>query len=235
MTTRWAAAGPDAEPEFCAATVVLVRDGEDGLECLMLRKSLNQAFGGAWVFPGGRVEDLDGSGLQGARRAAVRELREEARLTLEPGSLLPFAHWTPPPDATRRYATWFFMAAAPQGASAVVTDGVEIEDHIWTTPGAAFAAHRRGELQLLPPTWLTLYRLSRYADADTSLRDAAAEPVQRFATRIVDHGGIPVALWSPDVAFPVEGSGPSCDLDGPGPRHRLYMDPAGWRYERSHG
>lgn len=43
-----------------AATVMLVRDGADGMEVFMLRRSLNSDFvGGAYVFPGGAVDDAD--------------------------------------------------------------------------------------------------------------------------------------------------------------------------------
>ena len=44
-----------------AATVLLLRDGADGLEVAMLERHLESDFaGGAWVFPGGRVERSDG-------------------------------------------------------------------------------------------------------------------------------------------------------------------------------
>ena len=43
-----------------AATVMLVRDGAAGVEVFMLRRNLNSAFvGGAYVFPGGAVDDHD--------------------------------------------------------------------------------------------------------------------------------------------------------------------------------
>jgi 8-oxo-dGTP pyrophosphatase MutT (NUDIX family) len=48
-----------------AATVVLVRDaaGADGIEVFMLRRNLRSDFvGGAWVFPGGAVDDHDRHG-----------------------------------------------------------------------------------------------------------------------------------------------------------------------------
>lgn len=43
-----------------AATVMLVRDGADGLEVFMLQRTQNAAFARAmWVFPGGRVDRAD--------------------------------------------------------------------------------------------------------------------------------------------------------------------------------
>jgi 8-oxo-dGTP pyrophosphatase MutT (NUDIX family) len=117
-----------------AATVIPVRDGASGLEVLMLRKNSKIAFGGMWVFPGGRVDEADraesGSGddeLRAARRAAVREAQEEAGLELHPDALETYSHWTPPPITPRRFLTWFFLARAP--ATDIVFDGGEIHEH----------------------------------------------------------------------------------------------------------
>lgn len=45
-----------------AATVVLLRDGTNGVEVFMLKRNLNSDFvGGAYVFPGGGVDDADRS------------------------------------------------------------------------------------------------------------------------------------------------------------------------------
>src|ERR1700689_5495451 len=50
---------PAPVPARDAATIMLVRDGDDGLEVCMLRRHLDSDFvGGAFVFPGGKV-DLD--------------------------------------------------------------------------------------------------------------------------------------------------------------------------------
>ncbi len=93
-----------------AATVVLLRAGRAMPEVLLLRRSSKLAFhGGAWVFPGGRV-DLDAGESAddaGARRAAVREAHEEAGLVLDPAALVPLSHWTTPEGQPRRFATWF--------------------------------------------------------------------------------------------------------------------------------
>jgi 8-oxo-dGTP pyrophosphatase MutT (NUDIX family) len=219
-----------------AATVVLLREATGGPECLMLRKTKGQAFGGLWVFPGGRVEDQDGVGLDGARRAAVREAEEETGLLLDVAELLPLSHWEPPTEAPRRYNTWFFVAGLPEGASEVIVDGGEIGDHVWTTPESAMAAHHAGEIDLLPPTWVSLRVLAGHPDVPTALAAVAARPADMFATRMAkDEAGFLVSVWAPDAAYPATPDGPTGPLDTPGPRHRLYMDPAGWRYEQHPG
>jgi 8-oxo-dGTP pyrophosphatase MutT (NUDIX family) len=226
MTQHLTGAAGDS-PLLDAATVVLVRDGTPGLECLMLRKTRGQAFGGLWVFPGGRVEPDDGTGLDGARAAAVREAEEETGLVIDAAALVPFSHWNPPAEAPRRYATWFFLAGLPEGSADVVVDGGEIGDHVWTTPAAALDRQRAGEVDLLPPTWVSLRRIGDLPDVAAALADVAGGEIERFSTHIADDDGVLVSLWEPDAAYR------SGDLAAEGPRHRLTMDPSGWRYERS--
>lgn len=51
---------PTTVPVRDAATVMVVRDGADGLEVFMLRRTLDAVFaGGLYVFPGGAVDDAD--------------------------------------------------------------------------------------------------------------------------------------------------------------------------------
>lgn len=223
---------PETTPALPAATVVLVRDGPGGLEVLMVRKNAAVAFGGMWVFPGGRVDSADrdperpGDEQAAARRAAVRETAEEAGLVLDADSLVPFAHWTPPAaGAPRRFATWFFLARAPEGTVAI--DGGEIHDHIWARPADVLARHAAGEIELVPPTWVTLSHLAAAASAADALDRARRRPVERFVTRLVPAGEHLVAMWEGDAGYA------SGDPDAPGPRHRLWMVPGGWRYERS--
>src|SRR4051812_50090819 len=83
----WMASGTgDPTPAIPAATVILLRDTADGIETLMLRRNSKIAFGGMWVFPGGRVEESDDSGdgdeIATARRAAGREAGGEGGVVL---------------------------------------------------------------------------------------------------------------------------------------------------------
>jgi 8-oxo-dGTP pyrophosphatase MutT (NUDIX family) len=205
---------------------VLVRDGDEGLETLMLRRNSQGMFGGMWVFPGGRVDDDDGVEEAGARRAAVRETLEEADLVIDPSALVPFAHWTPPPIAPKRFATWFFLAPAPAGIVAV--DGSEIHEHIWVTPANAMKLRDAGQIELAPPTFVTLHRLSQFVDVASALEDAAKGAFEFFSTKVMKaSSGEPVAVWHGDVAYEGE------DLDAAGARHRLAMVRGAWAYERS--
>ncbi|MCW2957337.1 MAG: hypothetical protein JWP18_140 [Solirubrobacterales bacterium] len=224
-----APAGP--VPIASAATVVLLRDGADGLEVLLVRRGRALVFhGGAWVFPGGRVDPEDavpgGDELDAARRAAVRETREEAGVDVPADALVPLSHWTTPPGQRRRFATWFFAAAVGPDV-VVVVDGDETSHHRWTRPHDALAARDRGELELPPPTVVTLSTLVDVpAAADVQARAAAAEPTV-FVPRIHATAGGGVSLYGGDAAY-ADGT-----LDRPGPRHRLLMLESGWRYERT--
>lgn len=65
--------GPAPKP---AATVVLLRDGAAGLEVFLVRRTKGQAFmGGAYVFPGGKLDPSDG---EPALLARVRGLDADA-------------------------------------------------------------------------------------------------------------------------------------------------------------
>jgi 8-oxo-dGTP pyrophosphatase MutT (NUDIX family) len=218
---------PPATP---AATVVLLRDAEDGLETLMLHRTSKVAFGGMWVFPGGRIEDADrgadpADDETAARRAAVREAAEECGLLVAPAAVVPFAHWTPPAETPRRYATWFFLARAAEGD--VLVDGGEIHDHAWLAPREVLARRERGEVDLAAPTWVTLHDLAHLTDVDAALAAARArDPLPRYETRWGALDGGAVALWSGDAGYDAG------DPDAPGARHRLWMLDEGWHLER---
>ena len=222
---------PEPNPAIPAATVVLLRDGAEDLEVLMLHRVSKVAFGGMWVFPGGRVDDGDRRPEDphdelAARRAAAREAMEECGLAVDPGHLVPFSHWIPPSVTPRRYATWFFLARAADGEVAV--DGGEIHDHAWLTPGEVLARRDRGEVDLAPPTWVTLHDLSAHRDVAAALADAEVRsPLPRYETRWAEIDGGAVAMWAGDAGYE------SARPDEPGTRHRLWMLAEGWRLERS--
>ena len=49
---------PPSEPKP-AATVLLVRTIQESVEVFMIQRSIKTNFGGAWVFPGGKLDKYD--------------------------------------------------------------------------------------------------------------------------------------------------------------------------------
>lgn len=229
-----------------AATVVLLRDStgasaSGGIEVLLVRRSPNLVFyGGAWVFPGGRIDDAD-YGMQGpsgrlspvqaARQAGVRELREEAGLSVDPQGLIHFAQWVTPPGLSRSFDTWYFAAKAPQGE--VRVDQQEVDAYRWLSPTAALQARSVGEIELPPPTFVTLSELTRFSRTQEALADLVASGVTPFEPHPCVGGGLRgagegtvVHLYPGDVGYAAN------QPDAPGPHHRLITGPGEWRYCR---
>lgn len=229
FSDRIAGGKGDATIIVPAATVVLLRDTDAGLETLMLRKNSKIAFGGVWVFPGGRVDDEDAPGApaeERARVAAVREAAEEASLELNPTQLVWFSHWTPPTVEIRRYSTWFFAARAPE-AEVTIDDG-EITDSQWISPRNAFEKQRAKEIELVPPTWVTLHYLAHHATVDEALRGLVpADGPRHYVTQIVKGEGGMVVMWEEDAGYATK------DASVAGPRHRLLMTKEGFSFDDS--
>jgi hypothetical protein len=109
----------------------------------------------------------------------------------------------------------------------VVVDGGEIRDHQWLPAREVLDRRDRGEVDLAPPTWVTLHDLAEHDDVDAALRSAAARrPLPHYETRWAEVPGGAVAMWDGDAGYA------AADPDGPGARHRLWMLAEGWRLER---
>ena len=172
-----------------AATVILLRGGGEALEVLLVKRNPDRGFmAGAWVFPGGSVDSAEGSGDAAHRVAALRELTEEASVTVaDPALLVPFSRWITPAMVKKRFDTWFYLAPAPDDA-APRCDGEECVDLGWFTPQGALDAHRQGDILLVFPTIKTLEQLGAFASADALLEHARGRDVQPVEPRILVTG-----------------------------------------------
>ncbi|MRH28844.1 NUDIX domain-containing protein [Microbacterium sp. SYP-A9085] len=220
-------AGEADAPLPVAGTAVLVRDGRDGPEVLLMRRPENGSFGGAWVFPGGRVEPGDlvagAPEVDDARRAAARETSEEVGLSVDAAAMQTLSCWTPPTGIRKRIRTWFFAASVLDAALTVSPD--EVVDVAWERPGDVLERHARGELTLYPPTWITLHDVAGHRDAAALVDAVRVTGVRMFSTVVRTADAGPVFVWEPDAAHD-----PDAPLDAPGPRHRLLTDALPWRY-----
>ena len=178
-------------PPRQAATVIVLRGGDRVLELLLVRRTPKARFmGGVWVFPGGAVDAAEGSGDASHRVAAVRELAEEAALTIaDPAELVKFSRWITPAEVAIRFDTHFFLVALPAGQEPRV-DGEECVDLRWLTPREALQLHADGRLDLVFPTIKTLEQLEPFGSAAEALDHARGRDVVPVQPRVVVTGEI---------------------------------------------
>ncbi len=206
LARKWFDAGsPTSEPRL-AATVLLVRDGAEGIEVFMQRRAATMAFAPRMVvFPGGRVDPDDltadvhadlanavaeGFGVdvrsaRGVLAAAVREVEEESGVRLAAGDLRPRARWITPAFEPRRYDTFFFAARLPDGEEAVGGTSETTED-FWGSAAGLLAAADAGTFRLMPPTVVSLEEVAAFPSVADFLADAP--PLRAVEPRLVEAG-----------------------------------------------
>ena len=217
----------DPSPLIPAATVILLRDHKGRLEVLMLRRNRQlKSFGGAWVFPGGRVDAADkGEGEKDrAKAAAIRETMEETGLDISGADMAILSCWIPPVQEKRRFSTWFFIVRAPDAP--VQIDQGEIHDYRWVCPREFLAPVPTPDILILPPTYVSLKTLTEFSTVDAVISHIHSAKTDIFETRFVKSSEGFVTLWKPDIAYD------SLDLEATGPRHRLNCFPDKWDYQR---
>jgi 8-oxo-dGTP pyrophosphatase MutT (NUDIX family) len=116
---------------------------------------------------------VSGRGQLNAGGLAFAELLAARNLVFDARELRVFSHWLTPLGAPRRYNTWFFVAAAPDGEEGTHDDN-ELVASDWVRPADALAQHAEGLIDLIFPTEMSLRALSHYDNAHDVLRDLDA-------------------------------------------------------------
>ena len=220
----------DRDGAVLAATILLIREGDHGLEILLLKRNSNaRNMADVWMFPGGKIDAAD-AGETELERAAVgglRELFEEANVTLGIESLTTFSHWLTPAGQKRRFATWFFIAALP-AKTVVKVDGEEMVEAVWMAPGEAVNEHRAGRLRLPPPTVVSLLDVAQSLTTRQALEKARKRQAPYFFPKILaDDPENIVMLYPGDAGYEAS------DREASGDRHRALWVDGVIDYERS--
>lgn len=180
---RGAWAGP--APEWWAQRFGIEPDLAEALVCAAARETFEESgvlFAGPVGDPDGIVGDASVYG--DARRAladgtlSFADFLRRENLELRSDLLRPWANWvTPEAERTRRYDTYFFVGALPEGQLA---DGENTESDSagWTTPEAAIDDFSAGRSFLLPPTWTQLDSLAGRTVAEVLAVERQIVPVQ---------------------------------------------------------
>jgi 8-oxo-dGTP pyrophosphatase MutT (NUDIX family) len=175
--------GPD--PAWWAGRLGVEPDLAEALVCAAARETFEESgvlFAGSADDPDGIVGDAS---IYGDSRAALAQgslsfgefLRRE-NLVLRADLLRPWANWvTPKEERTRRYDTYFFVGALPEGQRA---DGenTETDKADWITPEEALDDFAQARTFLLPPTWTQLDSLAGRTVAEVLAVERQIVPVE---------------------------------------------------------
>jgi 8-oxo-dGTP pyrophosphatase MutT (NUDIX family) len=164
-------AGPP--PSWWAQRFAIDTELAEALVCAAARETFEECgvlFAGPADDPGGIVGDAsvyrDSRLALADRTLSFADFLRRENLVLRADLLRPWANWvTPEAERTRRYDTYFFVGALPEGQRA---DGENTESDRagWTTPQAAIDDFAAGRCFLLPPTWTQLDSLAGCTVAD---------------------------------------------------------------------
>ncbi len=195
----WLGPGPDAWAEWLGTDPGAAR----GFVCAAVRETFEEAnvlLAEPNVRPAGPDWEADRQALVD-RRLALSELFERRGLAIRSDLLAPWAHWITPRFEARRFDTWFFVAALPEGQHARDVSG-EADRATWMSPAAAVAAAERGDAAMLPPTRTVLEELSSYRSVGAVLDAAKRRVIETIMPGWVDDGDTVRVLLPGDPGYP---------------------------------
>ena len=186
----------------------------------------DRAAQGAAVRPAvfGDPSDVDEAAY---RAAAVRELQEEANVSIAVDDLVPFAHWVTPEIEIRRYDTRFFLARMPAGQTPKHDDS-ETTALDWLSPAEAIARFERKELLLPPPTWTTIRQLAHRASIADAFAWARSKPIVRVMPGFFEDNGVKTLTLPGDPLFPA-----IAGWDTPEETRFVLQDGARWQPQKA--
>jgi 8-oxo-dGTP pyrophosphatase MutT (NUDIX family) len=193
------------EPAWWAKRFGVEPDLAEALVCAAARETFEESgvlFAGPAGDPDGIVSDASVYG--DAREALANHslsfadfLRRE-NLVLRADLLRPWANWvTPKEERTRRYDTYFFVGALPEGQRA---DGenTETDRAFWSTPQAGLDEFADGKSFLLPPTWTQLDSLNGRTVAEVLAVERKIVAVEPHLAADTDTGNWEIEFFNSD-------------------------------------
>ena len=143
-----------------AATVILVRESERGLEVFLVKRHKKSSFmSNAFVFPGGKIDPTDAD----AETAAARELFEEAGVRATQVRYLASQPW-PFPSSQLMLA-----CVATVASDELSIDRDELEDAMWVDRAgveSALASAQDAPFLAPPPYAIASELLRRWANGE---------------------------------------------------------------------
>jgi 8-oxo-dGTP pyrophosphatase MutT (NUDIX family) len=135
-----------------------------------------------------------------ARELGFGEVLVRLDAQLDLGDMGYIAHWITPEAEPRRFDTRFFVAALPSGQQ-LVPDAREVVDGAWMSAQAALSAYYAGQIELAPPTVMTLAQLEARGALDAILAWAQAHTSAPLLPEFVQVNDRPTIILPGDPLF----------------------------------
>ncbi|UUU41284.1 NUDIX hydrolase [Streptomyces sp. NBC_00162] len=129
-----------------------------------------------------------------ARELSFAEFLDRRGLRLRSDLLGAWARWITPEFEPRRYDTWFFVAALPEGQR-TRNASTEADRTVWIRPADAADGYDKGELLMMPPTISTLRSLEPYGSAAEALAAAGSQDLTPVLAQASLENGELVLSW----------------------------------------
>jgi 8-oxo-dGTP pyrophosphatase MutT (NUDIX family) len=119
-----------------------------------------------------------------ASEAGLVEFLAKENLRLACDALVPFAHWVTPTFMPKRFDTYFYLAATPEGQLGR-HDGSESVDSVWVNPLAAIEDKR---WTIIFPTKMNLLRLGKANNVAEAIATAKSTPIVTVEPKVMPKG-----------------------------------------------
>lgn len=129
-----------------------------------------------------------------ARDLSFAEFLDRRGLHLRSDLLAAWARWITPEFEPRRYDTFFFVAALPEGQR-TRNASTEADRTVWIRPAEAAAGYDEGELLMMPPTIATLRALSAHPTPRAALAAAPSQDMTPVLAQAHLENGALVLSW----------------------------------------
>ncbi len=128
------------------------------------------------------------------RELSFAEFLDRRGLVLRSDLLGAWTRWITPEFESRRYDTWFFVAALPEGQR-TRNASTEADRTVWIRPEDAAGSYDKGELLMMPPTIATLRQLVAFGSAAEALAGAPERDLAPVLARARLEEGEIVLSW----------------------------------------
>ena len=123
--------------------------------------------------------------------------RENLRMACD--ALIPFAHWVTPVFMPKRFDTFFYLAATPEGQLGC-HDGSESVDSVWVNPNDAIKDKR---WTIIFPTMVNLVRLGEATTVAQAIANAKASRIATIEPKMIERDGKRLITIPEDAGYSV--------------------------------